>query len=111
MDVLSKTLCGKSRPIHFRGVCTVVSKLFNIVTPHRAYFGEKDAQQLAIIKRIVRDLNFNIEIVGCPIIREKDGLLFLNTLCYNVTTSDKTDKTTKLSVFVYPMKNHILIAI
>lgn len=70
----SDELCGKSRPIHFRGVCTVVSKLFNITTPARAYFGQKDAQQLAVIKRMVRDLNFDIEIVGCPIIRENDGL-------------------------------------
>ncbi len=74
MENLSEELCGKSRPIHFRGVCTVVSKLFNIVNPDRAYFGQKDAQQLAIIKRMVRDLNFDIEIVGCPIIREEDGL-------------------------------------
>ena len=74
MDDLTKGLCGKTRPIHFRGVCTVVSKLFNIVTPDRAYFGQKDAQQLAVIRHMVSDLNFGIEIVGCPIIREEDGL-------------------------------------
>lgn len=70
----TELLCGAVRPIHFRGVCTVVGKLFNIVCPDRAYFGQKDAQQLATIKRFVRDLNFPIEIVPCPIIREDDGL-------------------------------------
>ena len=74
MDVLTKELCGLSRPIHFRGVCTVVTKLFNIVTPDRAYFGQKDAQQLAVIKRMVKDLNMPLTITGCPIIREEDGL-------------------------------------
>lgn len=74
MNGLTKELCGKSRPIHFRGVCTVVNKLFNIVTPDKAFFGEKDAQQLAVIRRMVKDLNMDVEIVGCPIIREEDGL-------------------------------------
>lgn len=74
MDGLTQELCGKSRPTHFRGVCTVVSKLFHIVMPDKAYFGQKDAQQLAVIRRMVKDLDMDIQIVGCPIIREEDGL-------------------------------------
>lgn len=74
MDGLTKELCGKSRPTHFRGVQTVVSKLFHILPADRAYFGQKDAQQLAVVKRMVRDLSMDIQIIGCPIVREADGL-------------------------------------
>lgn len=74
MNGLTTELCGKTRPTHFRGVQTVVLKFFNIIKPDRAYFGQKDAQQLAVIKRMVADLNVDVEIIGCPIIRESDGL-------------------------------------
>lgn len=73
-DNLTKVLCGASRPTHFRGVTTVVAKLFNLTKPHLAYFGQKDAQQLVVLKRMVRDLNFDIEVVSVPTVREEDGL-------------------------------------
>lgn len=74
VEGITSELCGKTRPTHFRGVCTVVSKLMNISQADRAYFGQKDAQQLAVVRRMVRDLNMNVDVVGCPIVREEDGL-------------------------------------
>ena len=74
VEEITQVLCGKSRPIHFRGVTTIVAKLFNIVKPHFAVFGQKDAQQAIVIKQMVRDLNFNLQILTGPIIREPDGL-------------------------------------
>lgn len=66
VEEITSKLCGKTRPTHFRGVCTVVSKLMNISQADRAYFGQKDAQQLAVVRRMIRDLNMNVEVVGCP---------------------------------------------
>ena len=74
MTGVSEGLCGASRPVMFRGVCTVVTKLINITYPNRMYLGKKDAQQLAVLRQMVRDLNFNLEVVGCPTVREEDGL-------------------------------------
>jgi pantoate--beta-alanine ligase len=90
VEGLTAGLCGASRPGHFRGVCTVVTKLLNICEPHRAYFGEKDAQQLAVIKRLVRDLDMRVEIVSCPIVRERDGLA-MSSRNTRLTTQERAE--------------------
>ncbi len=95
VDKLSRVLEGRFRPSHFRGVCTIVCKLFNIVMPDRAYFGWKDAQQLVVIKKMVEDLNIPVEVVGCPTVREKDGLAASSR---NVYIKDK-DKEKALSLY------------
>jgi pantoate--beta-alanine ligase len=82
VEGLSEKLDGRSRPGHFRGVTTIVSKLFHILEPEAAFFGQKDAAQLAVIRRMVRDLNFAVEIVGCPIVREPDGLAMSSRNAY-----------------------------
>lgn len=89
IEGLSDNLCGSRREGHFRGVCTVCTKLFNIVGPDRAYFGQKDAQQLSIIKKLVFDLNIPVEIVACPIVREDDGLAMSSRNTYLSTDERK----------------------
>lgn len=99
MEGYTNRLCGASRPGHFRGVMTVVSKLFNIIRPDRAYFGQKDAQQVLVIKRMVRDLDFNIEIVECPIVREADGLALSSRNTYLSPTERKASLVLSKALF------------
>lgn len=87
---LAKVMCGVTRPTHFQGVCTVVAKLFSIVMPTKSYFGLKDYQQFIIVKQMVKDLNFNVKVVGCPIVREKTGMAMSSRNTY-LTPQEKED--------------------
>jgi pantoate--beta-alanine ligase len=87
---MTHTLCGASRPGHFKGVTTIVTKLFHLTAPHRAYFGQKDAQQVAVIRQMVRDLDFDLQVVSCPTVREPDGLAMSSRNSY-LSESQRTD--------------------
>lgn len=93
--IITTKLCGNSRPTHFKGVTTVVTKLFNIVNPTNAYFGQKDAQQLSVINKLVKDLNFDINVVSCPIVRDKNGLALSSRNVY--LTKDEQKQASVLS--------------
>ena len=93
VDVVSDTLCGATRENHFRGVCTVIAKFLNVVQPDKIYFGKKDAQQLAVVRRMVRDLNFDVDVVGCPTVREEDGLAMSSR---NVYLSEEERKAARI---------------
>ncbi len=87
---MTQVLCGRSRPTHFRGVTTIVTKLFNLVSPDRAYFGQKDAQQATVIQQMVRDLDFDLKVVVCPIFREADGMAMSSRNTY-LTPGQRAD--------------------
>ena len=105
-EQLSQKLCGTSRPVFFRGVCTVVAKLFNITLPDFAVFGQKDAQQALIIKRMVRDLNFPVEIIICPLVREKDGIAMSSRNRY--LTSDERQNALSISQALHQVERDIV---
>ena len=92
VENITKILCGKSRPIHFRGVATIVTKLFNIIKPHYAVFGQKDAQQVAVVQKLINDLNFDIQLILSPIIREGDGLA-VSSRNINLTKENRKNAT------------------
>ena len=106
VEEFTSELCGKTRPTHFRGVRTVVSTPMNLSQADRAHFGQKDAQQLAVVRRMVRDLNMNVEVVGCPIVREEGGLAkssrntYLSPVLCFVLFVSKKDYTVKMNKFI-----------
>ncbi|OQW98709.1 MAG: pantoate--beta-alanine ligase [Elusimicrobia bacterium A5] len=105
VEKLSDIMCGKFRPGHFRGVATIVAKLFNIVQPDRAYFGLKDFQQSVIVRKMVTDLNFSVKIINCPLVREKDGLALSSRNVY--LSCEEKKKALSLSRSLQTAKNLI----